>query len=237
MDHYRSLVQGLGTPGLEHRGRKTGMWQMSRDTILGGSGEPDGTGLGNLCTRVSRPALLRKACWQEWLLAGVWVSRVSHTSLTDKGGAVWALCTDSVFMLNTARQRGFAWPGPSKHLWLWVAFLGNHMAHMLLHLVAEGECALCDPRRRERAWGSSHTDSSRLHPCPFPLWSGCVSLLHHYSKSCSEHNYIRVLNPSSEFSNMGVQNPREENKAEGTCSSSARGCRTRTEKRSLFFFL
>ena len=41
-----------------------------------------------------------------WL--GVWISRVFRTSLTAKGGSVWALCT------NSAGQRGLTGRAPSK---------------------------------------------------------------------------------------------------------------------------
>lgn len=148
-------------------------------------------------------------------MAGIWVSRVSHTSLTDKGGAVGALCTDSVFMWNTARQRGSAWPGPSKHLRLRVAFLGNHMAHMLLPLVAEGECALRGPHRRERACGSSHTDSSSLHLCPFPSGLAVYPCYITVISPTLSTSVCRVLSPPSEFSNKGAQNPREERSKRG----------------------
>lgn len=89
---------------------------MLRDTIFWGSGEPEGTVRASVQEGVNIAGLLsleRPARKKEWLLAAVWISKVFHTSLMNKGGSMRALCT-SVFVLNTARQRGPTWPAPSE---------------------------------------------------------------------------------------------------------------------------
>ena len=114
----------------------------------------------------------RPACKSgSWL--GVWISRVFRTSLTAKGGSVWALCTNCVFLLNSAGQRGLAGRAPSKDPGLWSSpgLPWAETSYMCCYiLLREGEeCGLLTPSWEGKSLRKPTGRFLQAPPVSFPL--------------------------------------------------------------------